>query len=66
MEFLSPISDIFTEKKEFSSLIRQAKDCQLNYSLQKIKEFDFLSGDIINETMPKGAPKALLKRRRDI
>ncbi|MCX4275296.1 MAG: hypothetical protein OSJ27_05900 [Candidatus Gastranaerophilales bacterium] len=66
MEFLSPLSDIFTDKKEFGSLIRQAKDCQLNYSLSKIKEFSFLDNEVIDEVMPKGTPEALLNKRRNI
>ncbi len=66
MEFLSPLSDIYTEKKEFGSLIRQAKGCQLNYSLQKIKEFNFLGDEIIDEISPKGTPDVLLNKRRDI
>lgn len=66
MEFLSPLSDIYTDKKEFGSLIRQAKDCQLNYSLSKIKEFSFLDDKIIDEVVPKGTPDVLLNRRRNI
>lgn len=66
MEFLSPLSDIFTDKKEFGSLIRQAKGCQLNYSLSKIKEFNFLDDEIIDEVMPKDTPDVLLDRRRNI
>lgn len=66
MEFLSPLSDIYTDQKEFSSLISQAKDCQLNYSMKKIDEFKFLDDEIINEIMPDGAPEALLSKRHEI
>ena len=66
MEFLSPLSDSSPDKKEFGSLIRQAKDCQLNYSLSKIKEFSFLDDKIIDEVVPKGTPDVLLNRRRNI
>lgn len=66
MEFFSPVSDIFTDKKEFDSIIRQAKGCQLNYSLKKIKEFSFLSNEIMDEIIPDDTPEVLVKRRRNI
>jgi len=66
MEFLSPVSDIFTQGKEFNSIIKQAKGCQLNYSLKKLKEFSFLSDEIMDEVMPEDTPETLLKRRRSI
>ena len=66
MEFLSSLSDIYTDQKEFSSLISRAKDCQLNYSMKKIDEFNFLNDYIINEIMPDGAPEVLLDKRHKI
>lgn len=66
MEFLNAVSDIFLEKKEFDSLIRQAKGCQLDYSLQRIKEFSFLNNEIIDEISPKGTPDVLLEKRHNI
>lgn len=65
MEFLSPFQDGFLDK-EFAPMIRQAKDRQLNYSLEKIKEFNFLNDEIIDEMMPDDTPKILLNRRHDI
>lgn len=65
MEFLSPFQDGFLDK-EFAPIIRQAKDRQLNYSIEKIKEFNFLDDRIIDEIMPDDTPEILLKRRCDI
>ncbi len=64
MEFYSPVSDIFAEKKELGSIIRQAKGAQLSYSLKKINEFNFFD-EVLDETMPDDTPEILLKKRRD-
>jgi|InofroStandDraft_1065614.scaffolds.fasta_scaffold00522_37 hypothetical protein len=66
MEFLSPVSDIFTQEKEFNSIIKQAKGCQLDYSLKKLKEFSFLNNEIMDEIMPEDSPEILLEQRRNI
>ncbi len=66
MEFLSPLSDIFTEKKEFNSIIKRAKDCQLNSSLKKIKEFCFLDNGVVDEIFPEDTPEIILEKRRNI
>ena len=66
MEFLSPVSDIFTQEKEFNSIIKQAKGCQLDYSLKKLKEFSFLNNEIMYEIMPEDSPEILLEQRRNI
>ncbi len=65
MEFLSPVSDIFTEKKEFNSIIKQAKGCQLNYSLKKISEFSFLDDEAVSEIFPEDTPEILLAKCRN-
>lgn len=51
---------------EFDPIIKRAKGRQLNFSLEKIKEFSFLDDEIIDETLPKSTPKALLDRRHTI
>ncbi len=66
MEFLSPVSDIFTQEKEFNSIIKQAQGCQLDYSLKKLKEFSFLNNEIMDEIMPEDSPEILLEQRRNI
>lgn len=66
MEFFSPVSDVFTQEKEFNSIIRQAKGCQIDYSLKKLKEFSFLNDNVINEIMPEDSLDILLERRRNI
>lgn len=66
MEFLSSVSDIFTQEKEFNSIIKQAKGCQLDYSLKKLKEFSFLNNEIMDEIMPEDSPEILLEQRRNI
>lgn len=66
MEFLSPVSDIFTQEKEFNPIIKQAKGCQLDYSLKKLKEFSFLNNEIMDEIMPEDSPEILLEQRRNI
>lgn len=66
MEFLSPVSDIFTQEKEFNSIIKQAKGCQLDYSLKKLKEFSFLNNEIMDEIMPEDSPEILLEQCRNI
>ena len=66
MEFLSPVSDIFTQEKEFNSIIKQAKGCQLDYSLKKLKEFSFLNNEIMDEIMPEDSPEILLEQRRNM
>lgn len=63
MEFYSPVSNIFTEKKELGSIIRRARDNQLSNSLKKINDFNFLD-EIINEAMPDDTPEILLEKRR--
>ncbi len=50
MEFLSPVSSDFVER-EFCPIIKQAKDCQLNYSLEKINNFTFFEDKVKNKTL---------------
>ncbi len=65
MEFFSPLSDIFAEKKDLDSIIRQAKGRQLDYSLKRIREFKFLDC-VIEEAMPDDTPEVLIQKRRNI
>lgn len=50
MVFLSPVSSDFIEK-EFCPIIKQAKGCQLNYSLEKIKKFTFFGDEAKTKTV---------------
>lgn len=52
-----------SEKIEFRSLIKKAKEVKLNEALEKLKNFDPMNEMFFKACMPVGTPKHVTKKR---